>query len=72
MDDLKKLELLADTFECDVEDLAPEKTLDELGVMNSMSALSLIVMMEDECDKTLTREQLNSFVTIGDIMAYMG
>ena len=72
MTEQKKLELLAEVFDCEAEELSAEKTLEELDVMNSMSALSLIVMMDDEFGKELTRNQINTFVTIGDILAFMG
>lgn len=71
MTDQKKLELLAEVFDRDVEELSPEKELDELDVLDSMSALSLIVMMDDEFGKALTRNDIKSFKTIGDIMAFM-
>lgn len=37
-----------------------------------MTMLSLIIMMDDECGKELTREDIGSFKTIGDIMRFMG
>ena len=54
MTEEKKLELLAEVFDCE-----------------AMSALSLIVMMDDECGKTLTRDQIKGFKTVGDILAWM-
>ena len=67
----KKLELLAETMDCDVEELSAEKELKDLDCWDSMTMLSLIVMMDDECGKTLTRDELDNFKTIGDIMAIM-
>ena len=67
----KKLELLADTFDCDVEDLSADISLDELDNWDSMTKLSLIVLMDDECDKTLTSDQIKAFKTVGDVMAFM-
>lgn len=71
MSEQEKIELLAEAFDCEPEDLSAEKTLEELDVLNSMSALSLIVMMDDEFGKELTREQIKAFNTIGDILAFM-
>ena len=68
----EKLELLADTLDCDVEDLNVEKELTDLENWNSMTMLSLIVMLDDECGKTLTRDELDKFKTIQDILNYMG
>lgn len=70
MTEEKKLELLADVFDCDAEELSPEKGLEDL--LDSMSSLSLIVLMDDECGKTLTRDQIKAFKTVGDILDFMG
>ena len=67
----KKLELLADTFDCDVVDLSADKLLEELDNWDSMTKLSLIVLMDDECGKTLTSEEIKAFSTVGDVMAFM-
>jgi len=71
MSEQRKMELLAEAFDCEVEDLSADKTLEELNVLNSMSALSLIVMMDDEFGKELTKNQIKAFKTIGDILAFM-
>ena len=67
----KKLELLADTFDCNVEDISADKLLDEFENWDSMTKLSLIVLMDDEFNKQLTNEDIKSFKTIGDIIAIM-
>ena len=72
MTDEKKLELLADTFDCDVEDLSADMVLEELENWDSMTKLSLIVLMDDECGKTLTSDKIKTFKTVGDVMAFMG
>lgn len=71
MNDEKKLELLAETFDCEVEDLAADMLLEDLENWDSMTKLSLIVMMDDECGKTLTSDVIKTFKTVGDIMAFM-
>jgi len=72
MNDEKKLELLADTLDCDIEDLNADVVLDELDNWDSMTKLSLIVLMDDEFGKTLTSNEIKAFKTIGNIMAFMG
>lgn len=72
MADGKKLELLADVFECDVEDLTTDLSLEKLENWDSMTKLSLIVLMDDEFGKNLTSYEIREFKTIGDILAYMG
>ena len=72
MTDEKKLELLADTFDCGIGDLNADLALEELENWDSMTKLSLIVLMDDEFGKTLTSNEIKTFKTIGDVMAFMG
>ena len=72
MNNEMKLELLADIFYCYLEDLSEEMELSELENWDSMAKLSLIVMMDDECGKTLTSDVIKTFSTIGDVMSFMG
>ncbi|MBR2182354.1 MAG: acyl carrier protein [Acidaminococcaceae bacterium] len=72
MDNKKKLELLADTFDCDAEDLKEELALEDLDNWDSMTKLALIVLMDDEYGKTLTSNDIKNFKTVGDVLAYMG
>lgn len=67
----KKIELLSDLFEVEAEEIIAEQMLDEFDAWDSMSKLSLIVLMDDECGKKLTGEQLLQFKTIGDILEFM-
>lgn len=68
----KKLQLLEDVFELDENALTPETVLGDLEEYDSMSKLSLIVMMDDEFGKKLTGEQIRQFETIQDILDFMG
>ena len=67
----EKIELLADLFEVEPSALTVETVLTDLDEWNSMSKLSLIVLMDDEFNKKLTGEQIREFVTIGDILNFM-
>jgi len=67
----KKVELLADLFEVEPEEIVAEQVLDEFDAWDSMSKLSLIVLMDDECGKKLTGEQILQFKTLGDILDFM-
>jgi acyl carrier protein len=66
-----KLELLADLFEVEVEEIDPQMELENFEAWDSMSKLSLIVLMDDECGKKLTGEQIRCFKTLGDIIDFM-
>ena len=68
----KKVELLADLFEVEPEEIVAEQVLDEFDAWDSMSKLSLIVLMDDECGKKLTGEEIFKFKTVQDILDFMG
>ncbi len=72
MENEKKLELLAELFEVDQSELTCTTALEDLSSWDSMTKLSLIVMMEDACCKKLSGDTIREFHTIGDIMDYMG
>lgn len=71
METAKKKELLADLFEVEVSEIDENVKLIDFDPWDSMSKLSLIVLMDEECGKKLTGEQLREFKTIGDILAFM-
>lgn len=67
----EKLALLEETLECEEGTLKPEMELDDVDEYDSMTKLSLIVMMEDEFGVKLTSSVVKGFNTIGDILALM-
>jgi acyl carrier protein len=67
----EKLALLEDAFELEEGELREDMKLDELDCWNSMSKLSLIVLMDDEFGKKLTGEQIKNFKTVKDILDFM-
>lgn len=71
METTKKKELLADLFEVEVSEIDENVKLIDFDPWDSMSKLSLIVLMDEECGKKLTGEQLREFKTIGDILEFM-
>lgn len=72
MTDQEKIALLEDAFEADEGTLTPETELDSVDGWDSMAKLTLIVLMDEECGKTLKSDDIKKFVTIKDIMDYMG
>lgn len=72
MDTKKKLELLEEVMELDEGTLAPEMKLNEIEEYDSMVKLSLIVLMKDECDKMITMKEINNFLTVQDVLDYIG
>lgn len=68
----EKIALLEDMLELDGGSLKPETELSSIDEYDSMAKLSLIVLMDDECGKKLTGEQIREFKTIQDILDFMG
>ena len=71
MENQKKMKLLEDVFELGEDELNPETELEGLESWDSMTKLSLIVMIEEEYGKVLQSDIIRKFKTISDILAYM-
>ncbi|MBD5310878.1 MAG: acyl carrier protein [Bacteroides sp.] len=67
----EKLQLLEDILELESGSLKPTDNLSEIEEYDSMSKLSLIVMMDEEFSKKLTGEQILKFITVQDILDFM-
>ena len=72
MTEREKLALLEDLFDLEEGDITPDMKLSDIEEYDSMSRLSLIVMMEDEFGVRLDGATIKGFVTVGDIIAKMG
>ena len=68
----KKIEMLEEMLELDGGSLKPEMELKDIAEYDSMAKLSLIVMMDEECGKKLTGEDIQGFKTVKDILDFMG
>ncbi len=67
----EKLALLEDIFELEEGELKEEVKLAEIESWDSMTKLSLIVLMDDEIDKKLSGNDIKTFTTVKDILDYM-
>ena len=67
----EKLALLEDLFEMDENTLDAGTELSEIDEWDSMTKLSLIVMIDDECGKKLKSEDIKAFKTVQDILDFM-
>ncbi len=67
----KKLELLEDMLELDPGTLKPEMELSDVENWDSMAQLSLIVLIDDECDKRVSGNDIKKLVTVQDILDMM-
>ena len=72
MSNQEKMALLEDMFEVDEGTLSPEMELSEIENWDSMMKLTLIVLMDEECGKSLKSDDIKKFNTIQDIMDFMG
>ncbi len=72
MDQKKKLELLEDMMDLDEGTLSPDTDLADLDEWDSLSKLSLIVLMDDECGKKVTGAEVRTYKTVNDILNAMG
>lgn len=68
----EKLALLEELMDLEEGDLRADMYLEEIGEYDSIAKLGLIVLMSDEFSKKLSAEQIKSFVTVKDILDYMG
>lgn len=68
----EKIAMLEDMLELDGGSLKPEMELKDIAEYDSMAKLSLIVMMDEECGKKLTGEDIQSFNMVQDILDFMG
>lgn len=67
----EKLALLEETLDTDEGTLTPETLLSDVDEWDSIAALSLIVMLDEEFEKTISGEEIKALVTVNDILAYM-
>ena len=67
----EKLAFLEDLFEMDEGTLDANAELSSIEEWDSMAKLSLIVLMDDECGKTLKSNDIKGFNTVQDILDFM-
>lgn len=71
MDQRAKLAMLEEIMELEEGELRADMNLNEVDEYNSMTKLSLMVLMSDEFSKTLTNDQIKAFSKVQDILDYM-
>lgn len=67
----QKLALIEEVLDTDEETLTPETDLSDLDGWDSIAGLSLIVMLDEHFNKTVTGKQIKAMKTVADILAYM-
>ncbi|MFY7732894.1 MAG: acyl carrier protein [Bacteroidia bacterium] len=72
MTNQEKIALIEDSLEIDGGTLTENTQLSEVAEYDSMAKLTLIVLCDEEFNKKLTGEQIRNFVTVKDILDFMG
>lgn len=67
----KKMELLADILDVEVEDIQPELELSQMDEWDSIAVLSFIAMMDEEFGKEMKGSEIKKFVTVQDALDAM-
>ena len=68
----RKMELIAEILDVEVDSITPETVLNDLDEWDSVAALSFIAMMDEEFDKEIKGAEIKKFVTIQDALDVMG
>lgn len=71
MTEREKLALLEELFELEEGDIAADTLLDEIDEYDSMTKLSLIVMMDENFGVRLDGNTIKCLETVSDILALM-
>ena len=68
----EKVALIEETLDIENGSLRPETELSSVAEFDSMAKLSLIVLCDENFNKKLTGEKIRAFVTVGDILEFLG
>lgn len=67
----EKLALIEEAIDVDEGTLSPDTVLADVDEWDSIAALSLIVMLDENFDKIVSGDQIKALKTVADIFAYM-
>lgn len=67
----EKLTLIEEVLDLEEGSLSPETELADVDEWDSIAALSLIVMLDEKFEKTVSGAQIKALETVNDILAYM-
>lgn len=67
----KVLEIIADQFGVDVEDLNEDLSFKEDLEADSIQLMELVMTLEDEFDTEIDEEDIASIETVGDVIDYI-
>ena len=67
----EKLTLIEEVLDVAEGSLTPETLLAEVDEWDSIAALSLIVMLDEKFEKTVSGVQIKALASVNDILDYM-
>ena len=67
----EKLVLIEEVLDVETGSLTPETLLAEVDEWDSIAALSLIVMLDEQFEKTVSGVQIKALASVNDILGYM-
>ena len=67
----EKLALIEEVLDVETGSLTPETLLAEVDEWDSIAALSLIVMLDEKFEKTVSGAQIKALESVNYILAYM-
>ncbi len=67
----EKLALIEEVLDVEEGSLKPETELVDVDEWDSIAALSLIVMLDEKFEKTVSGTQIKALETVNDILALM-
>lgn len=67
----EKMALIEEALDTEEGMLTTETSLDDLDEWDSIGALSLIAILDEHFNKTITGAEIKALKTVGDILNYM-
>lgn len=67
----EKIALIEEVLDVEEGSLTPETLLSDVDEWDSIAALSLIVMLDENFEKTVSGAQIKAMESVKDILAYM-
>lgn len=71
MDQKEKMALIEEALDTEEGALTPDTVLADIDEWDSIAALSLIAMLDEQFDKTITGAEIKAMRTVADILAHM-
>ena len=67
----EKMALIEEVLDVEEGSLTPETLLSDIDEWDSIAALSLIVMLDENFEKTVSGAEIKAMESVKDILAYM-